>query len=651
MSHSVSRSLFAALLAVPMFGTAPSFAQAAAVAPGEIEKREKEKSERTPSDHEPYLTEAITVTAKGTAADWPSALATDFVHWQDAVASPSDFQDLITRVPGIGATGQNGIFETFSIRGSGANGILVLVGGMPLTAQRRAGVPVAFVEPALLGEINVTRGPATVHFGPGALGGAISIEPRWFHGGTVAGGYASSGHETSFMGGFGTESFSIAAARHRAGDSASANGIPLNTSFQRDSASLQYRASIGGFALDALLLPSRTENIGKSNSRYPVRVTTYPEDEHVLGRLRLRHDNGFEASVHAHDQSLLTYNQRPGTPDTFASIESFDIGATVQQSFAVDGFRNNIGLEFLGRRNVDGFDARGNVDNRIFSLRDAGEDAWSLFGLTDWRIADGFALELGGRFSALDQAQSGADQSDSDAAFSAGAIWTPNTASRWTLSLSSGYRFPTLEERFFTGVTPQGEIKGNPDLGSEHSLGIDLGYAWRAGDWETQIHIWRTQVDDLIQLFAVAPGVNGYTNIGEARLHGMEGSLGWTPTTNLSLRATGALVRSKDERTGDPLYGSPPPTASMEAKYAFSHFTLGAFYSHRQAMDRPGFEEVERDAVDVIDMDFTYRLSPAWNLQLYLRNAFDEDYYATADVLSSFGQERSIGLNVIWTEE
>ena len=595
-----------------------------------------------------WQSEAINVTAKGTAADFPSALATDVLTWQEAVAVPSDFQDLIARMPGLGATGQNGIFETFSIRGSGANGILVVVGGAPISAQRRAGVPVSFVEPALLGEISITRGPATVHFGPGALGGAISIEPRWFDGGTVAASYAGSGDEASLMGGFGSESFSIAAARHQADDSRSANGTPLNTSFERASASLQYRTRLGDFAFDGLLLPSRTENIGKSNSRFPTRDTTYPEDEHTLARLRLRHDNGFEVSVHGHDQALLTYNQRPGSADTYAYVESTDLGATLQQTFKMDEFSHNIGVEFLGRRDVNGFDARSTLNNRTYSLRDASEDSVSVFGVSDWRIAPEFAVELGGRFSTIKQQQGGASSKDSDSAFTAGAMWTPSEVNRWTLNLSSGYRFATLEERFFTGVTPQGEIRGNPDLSSESSLGVDLGYAWHFGNWGAEVHVWRTQVDNLISLFAIQPGLNGYTNVSGAKLHGAEGVLSWTPTSGLVLRATGAVVRSKDERTGNPLFGSPPVTATLEAKYDFSDFTFGAFYSHRWRVDRPGFEEVKRDAVDVVDLDLTWHLSAAWNLQLFVRNALDEDYVATSDVLSALAPERSVGINVVW---
>jgi iron complex outermembrane receptor protein len=639
MSHTFKRSLLAAALSAAIFG-APSVYAAENAADG---------AEAEDADNAPWQGEAVNVTAKGTAADVPSALATDVLTWQEAVGEPLDFQDLITRVPGVGATGQNGIFETFSIRGSGGNGILVVVGGMPVTAQRRAGVPVAFVEPSLLGEINVTRGPATVHFGPGALGGAISIEPRWFDAATVATSYVNSSDEALVMAGIGSESFSIGVSRHEAGDSESADGTPLNTSFERDSATLQYRTSIGDFDIDALLMPSRTDDIGKSNSRYPVRDTTYPKDDHTLGRLRLRHGNGFEASVHAHDQSLLTYNQRPGTPDTFAYVESTDIGATVQQTIDVGNFSNNFGVEFLGRRNVTGFDARNTLDNRTYSLRDGREDAWSLFGLSDWHASPEFAMEFGARFSSTDQEQRGADSSDSDSAFTAGAIWTPNEASRWTLNLSSGYRFATLEERYFSGVTPQGEIVGNPDLSSESSFGVDVGYAWHAGNWGTEVHAWRTDVDDLIQLFAVLPGVNGYTNVADAQLHGVEGALSWTPVESFVLRASGTLVRSNDELTDEPLFGTPPVTATLDAKYDFSQFTLGAFYSHRWRVDRPGFEETERDAVDVVDLDLSYHLNPSWDLKLFVRNAFDEDYVATSDVLSALAPERSIGLNVTWT--
>jgi iron complex outermembrane receptor protein len=66
-------------------------------------------------------------------------------------------------------------------------------------------------------------------------------------------------------------------------------------------------------------------------------------------------------------------------------------------------------------------------------------------------------------------------------------------------------------------------------------------------------------------------------------------------------------------------------------------------------MDRPGFEEVERDPVDLVDLDLGWSVSRAWRLKVYVRNLFDEDYYATADELSTFGPARSVGVSASWT--
>ncbi|HQV48458.1 MAG: TonB-dependent receptor [Dokdonella sp.] len=651
MSRTLQRSTLAAILGVVSFADDASLARAAE----ESDPRRK-ASETAQADAErnalqseaPWVTEAIRVTARGTANDYPSALASEAISFQESIASPSDFQDLITRVPGVGATGQNGIFETFSIRGSGANSILILVGGMPITAQRRAGVPVAFVEPALLGDINVTRGPSVAHFGAGALGGAISIEPRWFDAPFVEGGYATSGDESNLTAGYGSDNFSFAASHHEAGDSEAPDGTPLNTSFRRESASLQMRTQLGDFNLDALILPSRTENIGKSNTRFPNRTTTYPEDSHTLGRLRLRHANGFEAALRVHDQYLGTYNQRPGRDDEFAAVSSFDIGSTVQQTLEHGNFTTNIGIEYLGRENVDAYDAVVSVLNRTYSLKNGSEDGWSLFALTDWQASAKVALEFGGRATRNSQDHDGIHSSDTANALTAGLVYSPNDWSRVTANLASGFRFPTLEERFYTGVTAQGEVVGNPDLGSEKSKGIDIGYAIDRGNWGGEIHLWRTNVDDLIQLIDISDDVNGYVNVGHAKLHGGEAALGFTPVDALTLRGSVAVVRGTDN-TGQQLYGIPPVTAEIEARYRASAFDVGARFSHRWTFDRPGFEELERDAVNVVDADFRYHFTPALNMQVYLRNAFDKKYFATSDELSTYAPERSIGVNMHWT--
>jgi len=657
MAGQPARKVFGAVMAALSFGALPGFAAAGALAPearivqDEADARGEGDSRRQglAAEVDVWHGEAVNVTARGTVADWPSALAIDTMHYDLAISEPSDFQDWITQLPGVGATGQSGLFETFSIRGSGGNGILILTAGVPVSAQRRAGVPVAFVEPVLLGDVSVTRGPSVVHFGPGALGGAVSMEPRWFKAPFATGDYASSGDEFMLAAGTGGEGFSLAAARHRAGDSKAPNGTPLNTSYARDSATLQFQHRFGAMNFDALLMPSRTRDIGKSNSRYPdSQVTDYPKDDHTIGRLRLRHDNGFEASVYAHDQELTTFKRTPRKSDAYAYIASTDGGGVAQQSWSSGAFKNNVGVEYFGRRDVTGYDAEGRSDNRTYSLDGASEDSWSLFGITDWRLAEPLSVELGARATWIAQHQSGATSRDSDAAVTAAAVWAPDESSRWSLNLASGYRFASLEERFFTGVTGRGEIIGNPNLGSEHSLGVDLGHTWWRGDWNTQVHVWRTNVSDLIQKIILQPDVEGYVNVGRAKLYGAEAVVGWAPDSGFSIYANMALVRGEDRDSGQPIYGIPPLRAGFDAAYEFGDFTVAGRYTHRWAMTRPGFEELRRDAVDLVDAELRYRLTPELRVKLYVRNLFNKLYHATADELSAFAPERTVGFNVMW---
>jgi len=461
--------------------------------------------------------------------------------------------------------------------------------------------------------------------------------------------YASSGNETLLAAGTGVDGFSMAAARHRAGDSAAPDGTPLNTGYVRSSATLQVQHRFGAMAFDALLMPSRTDDIGKSNSRYPdSQVTHYPKDDHTIGRLRMRHDRGFEASIYGHDQELTTFKQTPGKADAYAYIGSTDGGATAQQTWSSGDLKNNIGMEYFGRRDVTGYDAKGTPASRTYSLDGASENSWSLFALTDWQVAPQWSIELGARTTWIGQHQSGATSRDSDSAFTAAGVWRPGESSRWTLNVASGYRFASLEERFYTGVTGRGDIIGNPNLGSEHSLGVDLGHAWQRGDWSTEVHLWQTNVDDLIQKVELQPDVEGYLNIGRARLHGAEATVGWTPAAGFSVYATGALVRGKDRDSGQAIYGIPPLRASLDAAYDIGGFTLAGRYTHRWAMTRPGFEELPRPAVDIVDAELRYRLSPELKLKLYVRNLFNKLHFATADELSAFAPERSIGFSVVW---
>jgi iron complex outermembrane receptor protein len=261
--------------------------------------------------------------------------------------------------------------------------------------------------------------------------------------------------------------FSLGAARHDSGDTEAPDGTPLHTQFDRVSAVMQFRHRFDAWVFDAMLAPSRTDDIGKSNSRFPARDTIYRTTTTTSAAYACATRNGFQASVQGHDQHLRTVNRRPNFATTFADVESRDFGATVQQTFTTGTWSHDIGLEYLGRRNVDAFDAtarsRTGATRFATAARTGGRYSPSATG----------TCRPGSRWSsaratpASTQDQDNADELDDSATgFTVGAVWTASDSNRFSLNLASGYRFASLEERFFSGVTAQGEVVGNPDLGS-----------------------------------------------------------------------------------------------------------------------------------------------------------------------------------------
>ena len=88
-----------------------------------------------------------------------------------------------------------------------------MVSGVRITDERRSGPATSFVDPLLMGSVEVLRGPATTFHGSGALGGMIQVLPRRFADWTVQTGWASAGDARFLMAGGGGEHWSIGIAR------------------------------------------------------------------------------------------------------------------------------------------------------------------------------------------------------------------------------------------------------------------------------------------------------------------------------------------------------------------------------------------------------------------------------------------------------
>ncbi|HSD22645.1 MAG TPA: TonB-dependent receptor plug domain-containing protein, partial [Anaeromyxobacter sp.] len=108
----------------------------------------------------------------------PTASAT-VVSAERFEGEAKDVAQLLATAPGVSVTryGTLGQLATVSIRGVAADGVKVLLDGLPI-GSAGGGVDLATIPRQWISRIEVVRGAAGAQFGAGALGGAVNVVTR-----------------------------------------------------------------------------------------------------------------------------------------------------------------------------------------------------------------------------------------------------------------------------------------------------------------------------------------------------------------------------------------------------------------------------------------------------------------------------------------
>lgn len=123
-------------------------------------------------------TDDITVTVTGNArSTFEASMMVSVIDTSDPEnQTTSSATDLLRPVPGITLSGSrrtNG--QDISMRGYDRRGVLILVDGVRQGTDT-GNLNSTFLDPALIKRIEIVRGPSTLLYGNGALGGVISYE-------------------------------------------------------------------------------------------------------------------------------------------------------------------------------------------------------------------------------------------------------------------------------------------------------------------------------------------------------------------------------------------------------------------------------------------------------------------------------------------
>ena len=597
------------------------------------------------------LYERIVVTARpGAEVVAPLSSSATAVEREDPAAPGGTVVDMAITASGVAESGQGGRFQGYSVRGVAGQRVFTTVSGMRIVADRRAGATASFVDPSLLGSVEVVRGPGSTLYGSGALGGVVQALPRRIDGVEAEMGYGTQGDEKNLFAGWGGRGWTVAIAGRDAGDGENGDGTFLfNHSTQGSGLLRKEWKRPSGTSLEVLAIPSAAREIAKPNTRYPNRITEYPEENHLPVRFNACLAGGWRLGVFAHPNDLETENLS-ATRRSLVTNEAFDWGLDAQRDFVLGrAWTVLAGFDYFGRDRVTATEevedlATGAVEP--FRTLDGREGQASLFG-TVHRPVGRMTFEAGARFTWIGQENQGASGNDGAGSGFAGMTVPLGAGFELAANAGTGIRFPSLSERFFTGSTGRGDVVANDDLDPERSLSGDLGLRYFGKRLFVEVFGFRNEISDYIEQVEIQPGVDSFVNLTEGTIRGFNLDGWYAFGGHFRLTGSASSIRGESD-SGAALADIPSGRMALGARYERGRWRGAGRIEHRFDKTDPGPGEVQVGGTDLVSASLSCNLPRGLALKIYATNLLNKTYLPSADELAVPGPGRSVGLSVAW---
>lgn len=538
------------------------------------------------------------------------------IERKQAVSLP----ELLRSVPGVSLSNNGGPGKSTSLflRGTESDHVLVLIDGIKVGSATSGSTAFQDLPVELIERIEIVRGPRSSLYGSEAIGGVIQIFTRkdggaglrpFFSLGTAT--HDSHTGSAGLAGRAGASWFNLGVA---ASDTDGINVKPRSASgYEGDSdgyrnLSASLRAGhrfANGLELDGSFLQAKSHN-----------------DYDAVNRKRTQ---GFGANADG-------VQKVAGLRARFAPLEPWQVtlqaGRSEDKSDAAqDGvfysrfdtrrdslsWQNDVTLA-AGHTLVLGADHQHDEVNGTTSYAEDSRDNDGYFaqylggsGRHDWQLA-----------LRRDDNQQFGDHDTGSLAWG----YALSDSLRAYASYGTAFKAPTFNELYYPDY-------GNPELDAETSRSLELGLqgqpAW--GHW--QLAAFRTRVEDLI---AYDSRIEGPSNIDQARIRGLEASLGsqwlgWDWNANLTLQEPESRGGSND---GNELPRRARQILNLDVDRAFGRLGVGAsLHAEDQRYDDLANQN-ELSGYASLDLRGEYRLDDEWRLQARVTNLLDADYETAA---------------------
>ncbi|QEA13616.1 TonB-dependent receptor [Comamonas flocculans] len=630
----------------------------------------------------------VSVTAKGYAAsDAESPVATTVLTEEDlARKQAQNLGEALKGEPGLATASDSAQGQNPVIRGLQKDSVVLMVDGMRLNSAQPAGSIASSMGLALAERVEVVKGPASVLYGTGALGGAINVllpQARFEPGVSLK---AQLGYDSASRGKSGAavlnasqgdHALMLGAALADYDDYRAPGGRQALTGYAAGSFIGQYRYRIDGQQQLRVSLQQQTDrDIWYVGSTKPHPLPTVGQlTTHSPRQTRRLAEVGYNRQGNG-DQPLnldvrLYRQEMQRSINARASLLGRDI-VTNDVGFVTHGL--DVRADWLVHPQhvlsigLNTWRMAANPDSQSAAppqftqftpskpFTDGSLQATGLYAQDDMKF--GALSVLAGlrydsvRGNAVDMANhtvsTGLARSDGALSGSLGAVYEVTPLLRPFANLSRGFRAPDLRERYQSGARNDGYFwAGSPQLKPEHATQFELGLKGADATLDYSVSAWRMRVSDYItgmQLSSAAAqaacgaGPNATwckqsVNLGHASLNGVEASLRWRFTPGQTLWAAYTRIRGTNGDLDEPLFMMPADSLTLgwEGRVAPA-WTLDAAARlvRRQSRVATRFTHGTEDATPgygVLDVGATWRYAKDQSLRLAIKNLADKRYH------------------------
>ena len=578
----------------------------------------------------------------------------------------ANITESVDKVPGVAAVGKGGYSMAPAIRGLAEHRVLLLVDGVRITSERRIGASASFVNLGDIDRVEINRGPYSVFHGSGAVGGIINIITKTPVPGSPLRGTFSLGYNTArderagsaaLSGSLGKWAWMLGANAKKADDYTAPAGTiewsryaDYNLMFKLNRQDETSRFYVSGFHYQG-------DDIGKPSPTSRLKPRWYPHEDNTMFTMGYsRSDLGFldnvDASVFIMSSSLETQGDNLDeatlsvSKRSQAEITGTNFGFKLRGSRAL-GSRNtlNVGLDYFGQgdlndRNVEWrFSESGAVLSRTeeTSLQDARRGNWGIYLDDKIQVSRSLTLNAGARFDVIttsnrDLAGTRLSQSDEFVSLYLGSIYQVTPQLSILANLGRSFRFPTVSELFYTGLTGRGTVFGNPDLEPETSLNVDIGLRYLHERFFASLYGFSNTVSGMIQKYGGAENQEYfYQNLTKGRINGVEGEFYLTVAEDVELFVNFHHMVGKATETDDALNYIPPTRLTLWGKYSPGQFWVEPRLTWSSAVDDPGPLEIAIDGNVILETIFGYKFTPCFSVMAIAQNLSDRTYRLSAD--------------------